>query len=190
MAELYSGTKFRTTFTQRDPPADERIPELVQWCRRFAELGLASEGAGNLSFRSASGFIVSRTAADLASIEPEEFVEVIRTDPAKREVTASGAHEPSSESLTHAAIYGARPDVNAVFHGHSDELLGAATRLGLPLTEREHPYGTPELAAEVVTMLRGHLLLVIRNHGALFLGRTMRESGRRAERVLAQVAGW
>ena len=187
MAEVYVGTKFRTLMAGHEPPGDERLPELAGWCHRFAQLGLTAGGAGNLSIRSARGFLISRTAADLSAITPADFVEVVNVDFARAEVVASGAYEPSSESLMHAAIYGARPDVNAVFHGHADELLRAAPRLGIAVTEREQPYGTPELAAEVQKLLAGNDFFALRGHGLVSLGRTMAEAGRRMEAALARV---
>ena len=189
MPEIYEGTRFRTRFATREPPRDEWIPELARWCRRFAALGLAPEGAGNLSFRSSRGFVVSRTAADLGRVGLRDFVEVLGADLERREVVVAGAFEPSSESLMHAAVYGARPGVNAVFHGHSDDLLQAAIRLGIPVTAHERPYGTPGLAAEVVTVLaRGATVLVLRGHGFVSVGATMAEAGRRAEDALAGLA--
>lgn len=188
MAEVYRGTKFRTLFVSPEAPGDERVAELAAWCRRFAELGVARDGSGNLSFRSAAGFVISRTAADLYAITPGEFVEVLSVDAGRGQVRAAGAFEPSSESPMHAAIYSARPDVHAVFHGHSADLLREAARLGIPVTARERPYGTPELAEEVRAVLAaGRPLIALRGHGFVSLGRTMREAGRRVERIVARL---
>jgi len=187
MPEGYVGTKFRTVFAGHEPPRDARLDELVNWCRRFARLGIVGKAMGNLSFRTANGFIISPTGTDPTTIAREQFVEVVKADVAKRELTVRGVGEPSSESMMHAAIYAARAEVNAVFHAHSDELLAAATRLELVVTEREQPYGTSELAAEIMKILDGHDFFIIRNHGFVALGRTIDEAGRRVEDMLAQV---
>lgn len=187
MAELYIGTKFRTIFAEREPPSDKRVGELVDWAYRLARWGVVGETVGNLSFRSARGFIINRTAGDLARIRREEFVEVLKADLASRQLTVAGAYEPSSESLMHAAIYEARPDVNAVFHGHSQRLLERASTLRLPVTEKEQPYGTPELAAEILKILEWQKILVMRNHGFVAVGRTMAEAGRWVEHILGRL---
>ena len=187
MAEVYSGTKFRTIFARREPPSDERVGELVDWCHRWARLDVVGDTVGNLSFRTADGFVINRTAGDLATITRPEFVEVLRADMTQRELTVAGAYEPSSESLMHAALYAARPAVNAVFHGHSAALLEAAERLGLPVTQRERPYGTPALADEILDVLSAHSVVIMRNHGFVAVGPTMKAAHAAAERALGKL---
>jgi ribulose-5-phosphate 4-epimerase/fuculose-1-phosphate aldolase len=167
MGEVYSGTKFRTVFARRAVSGDERLGELLKWCRRWAALGLVGDTVGNLSFRTVNGFIINRTAGDLGGITRQEFVEVLEADRDARQLTVAGLYEPSSESLMHAGIY--------------------AARLGLPLTAREQPYGTPELVAEILEVLDGHKLVIMRDHGFVSLGGTMEEAGRVAEDVLKKL---
>ncbi|MBV9463144.1 MAG: class II aldolase/adducin family protein [Verrucomicrobiae bacterium] len=183
MAEEYVGTKFKTIFCDRTPPQHEHIAELILWCQRFAEKGWAPGWSGNLSIRSRSGFIVTRTGAKLADLKSDELIEVIKVDRKRREVTVVGAYEPSSESLMHSAIYEARPDVCAVFHGHHDFLIARAEELKLPTTEIEKPYGTTEVVEEILKVLGQHRFLIIRNHGFLALGATMKEAGEQIDAV-------
>jgi ribulose-5-phosphate 4-epimerase/fuculose-1-phosphate aldolase len=187
MAEVYAGTKFRTVFARRAVSGDERMGELLKWCRRWAALGLVGDTVGNLSFRTVNGFIVNRTAGDLGGITRQEFVEVIETDRDTRMLTVAGLYEPSSESMMHAGIYAARLEVDAVFHGHSDRLLAKAERLGLPITANEQPYGTPELVAEILNALDGHKFVIMRNHGFVSMAATMDEAGRNAEEILKRI---
>jgi L-ribulose-5-phosphate 4-epimerase len=185
MPEVYVGTKFRTLFARREAPVDPQILELIGWCHRLAGLGLAPGGAGNLSLRRPPGFVVSRTAADLGTITAEEFVQVLSVDLDRPEVEVVGLFEPSSESLMHAALYAARPGVQTIFHGHDDRLLAHADRLGIPATLREQPYGTPEVAREVLELAGEPELFVIRNHGFVSVGQSMREAGERVVQALA-----
>ena len=187
MAEVYTGTKFRTIFTSREAPSDQRVSELVEWCHHWGQLAVVGDTVGNLSFRTPRGFIISRTAADLSKITPQEFVEVVRADFTARELTVAGTCEPSSESLMHAALYAARPSVNAVFHGHSAALLTAAERLGLPVTRRERPYGTAAMADEILDVLSGNCVVIIRNHGFVAIGSTMAQANAATERVLGKL---
>jgi ribulose-5-phosphate 4-epimerase/fuculose-1-phosphate aldolase len=187
MGEVYVGTKFRTTFARRAVSGDERLGELLTWCRRWAALGLVGDTVGNLSFRTVDGFLINRTAGDLGGITRQEFVEVVQADMDRAELTVAGLYEPSSESLMHAGIYEARPGINAVFHGHHDRLLGEAERLELPVTAREQPYGTTELVGEILNALDGHKFVIMRNHGFVSFGKTMEEAGRIAEDVLRRL---
>ncbi len=187
MGEVYVGTKFRTVFARRAVSGDERLGELLTWCRRWAALGLVGDTVGNLSFRTVDGFLINRTAGDLGGITRQEFVEVVQADLDRAELTVAGLYEPSSESLMHAGIYAARPGINAVFHGHSERLLAEAERLGLPITAREQPYGTPELVAEILSALDGHRIVIMRNHGFVSFGATMKEAGQAAEEILRRV---
>lgn len=187
MAETFVGVKFQTVFVGRCPPFDPRVAELAEWCHTLARWGVVGHTIGNLSFRTANGYMISRTAANLDTIEAEEFVEVVEADVPGRKLTVIGAYEPSSESLMHATIYQARPEVIAVFHGHNEKLLAAAEELHIPVTEQEKPYGTPELSAEILKILAWHNLFIMRDHGFVSLGRTMSEAARWIEQALGRL---
>ncbi len=102
-----------------------------------------------------------------------------------------GELPPSSESLLHVAIYRARPDVGAVIHTHSvyssvaavagidippviDEMVVAiggavsVSRYGFP--------GSEELADNVCEALGPRNAALIKNHGAVGVGRDLREA--------------
>jgi ribulose-5-phosphate 4-epimerase/fuculose-1-phosphate aldolase len=59
--------------------------------------------------------------------------------------------------------------------------------LGLPVTAREQPYGTAELVAEILQVLDGHKIVIMRQHGFVSFGATMAEAGRVAEDVLKKL---
>ncbi len=180
MSEIYSGTKFKTIFKEKKVLNNEKISELTKYCNKFAELGLApfvDEGhAGNLSFRTENGFIITAAGADLSKTSEKDFVEVINVD--NSEVTVVGIKEPSSETLMHNAIYQKRKDINAVFHGHDKVVM--ENPQDLPITEKEQPYGTKALADEVTKLLNTNKntnYFIIKNHGILSLGKTMENAG-------------
>lgn len=72
----------------------------------------------------------------------------------------------------------------AVFHGHSREILKKADLLGLPVTETAEPFGSMKLVQSVLRVLGNHSFLILRKHGFLSMGRTMRDAGEQAEAVL------
>jgi L-fuculose-phosphate aldolase len=102
-----------------------------------------------------------------------------------------GRFAPSSETAMHLAIYRNRKDVNAIIHTHSlyastvsvtgieipalleEEvmMLGGAIKVA-----RYAPSGTSELADNVVAALEERHAVILSNHGALAVGRTLRDA--------------
>ena len=61
---------------------------------------------------------------------------------------------PSSESLTHAAIYDLAPNVRFVLHAHAPVLWQRSRELRLPTSREDVAYGTQEMAYEVQRLWR------------------------------------
>lgn len=180
-----SVAKFRTIFTGKTPPVNKKSIELLEWCRKFAEQGLAPKygtgsSHGNLSFRTKNGMIITRSGSDLSTLKENELVEVTDCDEKNFSVEANGMFEPSSESFEHFEIYRARPDVNAVFHGHSQLILKNAKRLGVVETKNQVEFGTMENLFSVMEVLGKNDFLIMKGHGFLCLGRSLDDCGKRA----------
>jgi len=174
--------RFNISFVSDEVPRDARIDELKEWCERFQRKGLTPEFegnyTGNLSFRSREGFVI--TASGLKSKENlgnDCFVYVKNYDEQGNTVYIEGSRQPSSEAVMHFLIYKTRKEVNAVFHGHNDAIIMNAEKLGFPVTERQYEPGTIELAKEALKVLGDKNLIVLKNHGFVSLGRTMKEAG-------------
>jgi len=181
--------RFNTIFVSDKNPDDKKMGVLVKWCERFQSLGLTPdfEGkcTGNLSFRLKDGFVI--TASGLETKENlcgDSFVYVKDFDEQKSKVFVEGKRNPSSEAMMHFLIYQARDDVNAIFHGHNNSILINAKQLGLPITENEQDYGSIELAKETLKVLGENNLVVLKNHGFVSVGKTMKEAGELALSVL------
>jgi len=174
--------RFNTSFVSDEIPSDARIEELKEWSEKFQknELTPEFEGnyTGNLSFRSKEGFVI--TASGLKSKENlsnDCFVYVKSYDEQSNTVYIEGRRQPSSEAVMHSLIYKTRKESNAVFHGHNEAIIINAEKLGFPVTEREYEPGTIELAKEVLKVLGNKNLIVLKNHGFVSLGNTMKEAG-------------
>ena len=189
--EKYVGVKFRTQFSSKSPPDNYLIRDLLLWCRRFHEIGFApadlakNEIAGNMSIRTLDGCIITPTGIPFDKLKREDFVEVTGFEIGKKEnvVLARGLREPSSEAIMHSIIYLERPHINAVFHGHSELILKVAGQMGIPVTEKKQPYGTPDLAREVMKILDLGNFLIMRDHGFLCYGGSPAEAGAMALKV-------
>jgi L-ribulose-5-phosphate 4-epimerase len=142
-------------------------------------------GFGNLSVRdggtdnfyitgSATGGIHKLTLADCAKVVAYDF----KTN----RVRYQGSAIPSSESLTHAAIYESDATVGAVIHCH-DSKPWAALLNQAPTSEKAAHYGTPELAYEIMQLFtrtdaHSRKIIVMAGHetGILTFGKDLEEA--------------
>ena len=183
--------RFNTVFVSDKIPHDTKLVELKKWSKTFQERGLTPEVqgnfTGNLSFRSKEGFVITASGLkDKQDLEDVCFVYVKAYDEESNTFFVEGQTKPSSESIMHHLIYKACNNVNAVFHGHNDTIIAHAEEWGLPVTEKEYESGTVELAREVLKVLDDNKLIVLRNHGFVSLGNTMKEAGELALATLNQ----
>lgn len=183
--------RFNTVFVSDSIPRDAKLGELKKWSKSFQERGLTPEVqgnfTGNLSFRSKDGFVITASGLkDKENLEDICFVYVKAYDEQYNTFFVEGQTKPSSESIMHHLVYKACGNVNAVFHGHNDTIIAHAKELRLPVTEKEYESGTVKLAKEVLKVLGDHKLIVLRNHGFVSLGNTMKEAGELALDTLNQ----
>lgn len=179
---LYSGVKFKTKILSNKIPKDSRIKDLKYWCKLFHEKELAPPykggSYGNLSFRlKENEFVITTANTSLSKTEDDCFAKVDFCDFKRGIVNAHGPKNPSSESMVHYAIYKKRKDVNAVFHGHCDKILLNSKKLKIPETKKEEPYGTVELVDSILNILDDNNFLIMKNHGFLAFGKTIKEAG-------------
>ena len=171
---------------------------VVQAAQQLLRLGLVAATSGNVSLRlegdEKEGLIaVTPASTDYATMTPEDIV-VVDYDVDVIE----GDAVPSSESLTHVAVYKARSDISAVIHTHSiyasvlavagvplppilDELVAY---LGGPVEVAEYGFPSSEDLGEKAIQAMGERNAVfIRNHGVLAAGRDMPDALRACELV-------
>ncbi len=151
-------------------------------------------GFGNVSVRSPEGFWITGTqTGGLEALAPEHYVLVTDADPETNAVTSVGPLRPSSEALTHAALYLCDAAIGCVLHVHAPRLWQQAERLGLPLTDPAVSYGTPQMSAEVVRryrlLERPHGLIAMGGHedGLVAFGATPDAAGAAIEETVAQL---
>lgn len=182
------GLRTKFTVRRRDPTPTYRpeVADLIRWCRVFDEEGLAPvEGgasAGNLSFRTPGGYVITPTRSRLKSnLDWRAFVEVVREDLAAFEIHVLGEPSPSSDAFLHGRIYAARPDVAAVFHGHDDLVLkhadAVAAAFDAAVTPSATLFGTRIDAEETAAALGAKSYVVRKGHGFVAVGRTMDAAG-------------
>jgi ribulose-5-phosphate 4-epimerase/fuculose-1-phosphate aldolase len=154
----------------------KQLAELNECRRKLCELhllGVDSDGTGfgNLSVRdgaTANFYVTASATGDLSELTPAHCVRVVGFDFEKNSVRYDGCAIPSSESLTHAAIYLSDPTAYAVIHCH-DFVLWAALLDRVPTTSQTATYGTPQMANEIICLFnvsdaRTRKILVMAGH--------------------------
>lgn len=177
MASAHPEGVLRFDVQHETRPLEERVlgetaRVLSAWREILANLGLLGRdparyeglGYGNVSARVgpfgdvARGrrrFLVTGTqTAGVAQATLREFCLVEAWDLERNRVSSAGLVAPSSESLTHAALYDASPAIRVVLHAHAPGLWRHARALGLPVTHAAAANGTPAMALEAQRLYR------------------------------------
>lgn len=155
---------------------------LLAAARRLAATGLNPGSAGNLSVRTAQGFLITPSG-----IPPEELGADMMV-PMTLEGIPSGPWPPSSEWRFHRDLYRHRPEAGAVIHCHSPAATALAChrrdlppfhymilRFGGPDVRcaRYARFGTQALSDAVLEALEGRRACLMANHGMLVFGRDL-----------------
>lgn len=122
-----------------------------------------------------------------------DFCAVESWDLEHNRVDSRGPAMPSSESMTHGAIYDLGSHIRFVFHAHSPVIWRRARQLRIPTSGDGVPYGTPEMAREVDRLYRATALaevgiLAMGGHedGVIVFGRSAEDAGQVLLRYLAR----
>lgn len=159
MAETEGVIKYRLEWEETPAIAPFDFSALTLWHKRLKDAGLLGQdperydgyGFGNISERlNQWSYLISGTqTGHLDVLGPQNYAVVVQALIEDNRIISQGPVRPSSEALTHAAIYALDPDIRFVFHIHSPDIWRARTQVGLPETAADIPYGTPQMAAEV-----------------------------------------
>jgi L-fuculose-phosphate aldolase len=158
---------------------------IIAITRALDEAGLVPNKSGNVSCRSANGFLITPAGVPYAELVPDHIVELSRDgspDP--------DGPRPSSEWRMHEAIYALRPDAEAIVHTHSPNATAlACAGRGIPAFHymialaggdvRCMPYatfGTAEIAVTAVRGLEDRRATLLGNHGVITIGRSLRDA--------------
>lgn len=165
--------------------------EVIEAAREMARKGLVSGTAGNVSLRlkDPSGLellAITPSGRDYDSLDVDDIV-VVDFEGQRVE----GGLRASIETVMHIEVYKARKKVNAVIHSHPvfcsviavagleipaiiDEQISC---IGGEIKVAQYALpGSPELAKNAVSALGSRNAVILANHGALSVGRDMREA--------------
>ncbi len=183
--------KYHCHWLKDQPVEAEVIQELMQWRDHLYSLGLIGVydngiGFGNLSIRLEDSleFMISGTqTGHLPQLKPEHYSRVCEFNLTENSLTCQGPIQASSESLTHAAIYSLNSTIQAVIHVHHPKFWRKLL-FKVPTTRPEVPYGTPQMALEMLRLfqqadLANQKILAMAGHedGILTFGDCLKQAG-------------
>ena len=152
---------------------------VVDTCRRMNALGINQGTAGNVSARTADGFVLSPSGIPYDAMSAGQVVEM------DLDGGYYGAWLPSSEWRLHRDIYRSRPEAGAVIHTHATYATAlSCLRRDIPAfhymiaaaggdTLRCADYatfGSAELSENMVKALEGRSACLLANHGVIGFG--------------------
>jgi len=191
----------------------DQVCKLAAWREVLSLAGLVGQdprryggaGFGNVSSRvgpPSSGrgrrtFLITGTQTGAKrTVGMGEFALVEEYDYNGNRLTSHGTVQPSSEALTHAALYDMGPQIRCVLHAHSPAIWQRSKEMRLPTTDPSAGYGTPEMALEVQRLYAGtglaeSRLLAMGGHqdGVVVFGHTLEEAGQVLLTALARAIG-
>ena len=135
--------------------------ELNDYRRKLLELhliGVSSNGVsfGNLSVRDGvtnNFYVTGSGTGALCELTLADCAKVVAYDFKRNWVRYEGAAIPSSESLTHAAVYKSDGSARGIIHCH-DSRLWLTLLDRVPTTSKAAEYGTPDMAREIIRLFQ------------------------------------
>ena len=165
--------------------------EVVETARQMSEKGLVVGTSGNVSLR-----FEDSDGRDLVAITPSGLrYDIMKPDDVVivdlEGLRIEGDLAPSIETMLHTGIYKIRKKVNAVIHTHPvyGSVIAVAgleippilddqvTQIGGEIKVAQYALsGSPEMTGNVIAALGPRNAALLANHGAIALGRDLREA--------------
>jgi ribulose-5-phosphate 4-epimerase/fuculose-1-phosphate aldolase len=194
MLDMKEGqVKFSFEILEKKPVQDNAIRELNAYRQKCFDLNLIGAkkwgelkgiGFGNISVKDGDDFIISGTGTGrLSVLTKEHYTRITKYDLKRNHVECSGAIPPSSEALTHAAVYDSDAGIKAVIHIHDSAFWQYLLQQDVPKTAPDAAYGTPEMVYEVKRLGKEYdawqkKIIVMKGHeeGVLVFGKSLEEA--------------
>ncbi len=166
--------------------------ELEKWRVILFKMNLIGEypiekvGYGNLSYRNkvlTTEFTITGTQTGKhANLNGSHYTKITKCNLKKSTVEANGPIAPSSETLTHYAIYSSNSQINAIFHVHDKILWDYMISNNLESTSEAVSYGTEQMAKEASDCIdnKSSGIFVMKGHqdGIIAYGNSIEEAGK------------
>lgn len=171
---------------------EEQKNIVLQAAKKFFKEGLTVGPSGNVSLRTgkqATSMAITRSGKNYEEMTTEDVNIVDFSSEDNKIAVLEGNFTPSSESILHSMIYKNRKNINAVVHYHGpfstavgivaesippmvdDQVFFLGGEIGV--TAEYAVSGSIDMANQVIPALGKKNAVIIRNHGAIGIGKTM-----------------
>jgi len=155
---------------------------LASLARESVHCGLNQGASGNVSVRSRTGFLITPSGENMASLTADDMVEM------SLDGAVEGVGRPSSEWRFHRDIYKSFPEAEAVVHAHSPFAVAlACLRRDIPpfhymvamaggvdiRCAAYATFGSQALSDAVLAALQDRRACLMANHGLVAWGRSL-----------------
>ena len=190
MSQEEGVVKYNLEFKEDKLDITSEYRELEEIREELYSLGLIGAyedgiGFGNISIKEedSNAFIITATqTGHLSSLSQKDYSKVLDIDFKNFKTIACGESKPSSECITHGAIYKLDENIKAVIHIHNEKLWNLMLENNY-LSTNDTPYGTIEMVEDVVSMYKNikpleNNLFVMKGHeeGIVCFGSTLKEA--------------
>jgi len=160
--------------------------ELLDICMQMVKNDLVIGSSGNVSVRLGDHVIITASSIHYIEMNKDDMVVVDMNGN-----VVEGSKNPSTETKMHLELYNTRKDAKAVVHTHSLYATAMAVlneplppiidevvpKLGSEIRVSKYAVpGTKELAKNVATAMEDRSAAIIGNHGAVCIGKTLKEA--------------
>jgi L-fuculose-phosphate aldolase len=167
--------------------------DVIRVAQALEPMRLSRGKSGNVSARTAHGFIITPTGVPYADLSLRDLVELDLEGNVLR-----GRLVPSSEWRIHADVYASRAEAHAIVHAHPPFATAFAIA-GIPIEAVHYmvavaggydvrvaayaTFGTKALSTNVLRALRGRSACLLAHHGLVAFGATPEHALRVADEV-------
>jgi len=153
--------------------------KIISVCRRMNEMGINQGTSGNVSARTADGFVITASGVPYDIMDVEHIVEM------DLEGGYYGKYLPSTEWRMHMDIFKARPEAGAIVHTHSiyatalsslrkdippfHYMIGVTGGSTLRVSDYAE-FGTQALSDTMLAALKERAACLLANHGQIAFG--------------------
>lgn len=156
--------------------------KMIATALEMTKQGINQGTAGNISYRTEEGLLITPTSLPYEVMTPEDIVAM------KWDGSFVGRHRPSSEWRFHRDILKNRTDMNVVLHNHATYTTVLATHeRGIPpfhymtavagghdiRVSKYATFGTQELSDEILIALKDRYACIMGHHGMVTVGKSL-----------------
>jgi ribulose-5-phosphate 4-epimerase/fuculose-1-phosphate aldolase len=165
---------FKTYFVSRESTNNPLSIEIIKIVKKLHRKEIGSEKNITVSLSYGKRILITTMNIDIDNINNQDITEIVDFNPIKNIVLAIGKKDPNIEIPVHWIIHNAKREINAIIQIDEDKLIKKYEKI-LPITEKEFPAGSLDLAKEILKKLKISKEIIIKNKGCLFTGINLKE---------------